>query len=204
MDVGGESTRPGAARVDIAEQIARTQPVIAALAPLGTAIKRLIVNDLDGINLPFSRDWAELMDQAFGQLQQWAGWMSQELVFYILFTGLAHFLALEWARMPFLVVEIELFALIKRHELQSAKAEKDQVLGIDKAIGTNLAILQYGQHQRLFIRIAFAVEIKIDDPRLTHGLVQDLLFQRRQLGIGRRCRLLGEGGQGGKDSQQYR
>lgn len=35
VDVGGESTRPGAARVDIAEQIARTQPVIAALAPLG-------------------------------------------------------------------------------------------------------------------------------------------------------------------------
>ena len=35
VDVGGESTRPGAARVDIAEQIARTQPVIVALAPLG-------------------------------------------------------------------------------------------------------------------------------------------------------------------------
>ena len=35
VDVGGESTRPGAARVNIAEQIARTQPVIAALAPLG-------------------------------------------------------------------------------------------------------------------------------------------------------------------------
>ena len=35
LDVGGESTRPGAARVDIAEQIARTQPVIAALATLG-------------------------------------------------------------------------------------------------------------------------------------------------------------------------
>ena len=35
VDVGGESTRPRAARVDIAEQIARTQPVIAALAPLG-------------------------------------------------------------------------------------------------------------------------------------------------------------------------
>ena len=35
VDVGGESTRPGAARVDSAEQIARTQPVIAALATLG-------------------------------------------------------------------------------------------------------------------------------------------------------------------------
>lgn len=35
LDVGGESTRPGAARVDSAEQIARTQPVIAALATLG-------------------------------------------------------------------------------------------------------------------------------------------------------------------------
>ena len=35
LDVGGESTRPGAARVDIAEQIARTQPVIAALVALG-------------------------------------------------------------------------------------------------------------------------------------------------------------------------
>lgn len=35
LDVGGESTRPGAARVDVAEQIARTQPVIAALATLG-------------------------------------------------------------------------------------------------------------------------------------------------------------------------
>jgi dihydropteroate synthase len=31
IDVGGESTRPGAAPVDIAEQIRRTQPVIAAL-----------------------------------------------------------------------------------------------------------------------------------------------------------------------------
>jgi dihydropteroate synthase len=35
LDVGGESTRPGAVRVDSAEQIARTQPVIAALATLG-------------------------------------------------------------------------------------------------------------------------------------------------------------------------
>jgi dihydropteroate synthase len=35
LDVGGESTRPGASRVDSAEQIARTQPVIAALATLG-------------------------------------------------------------------------------------------------------------------------------------------------------------------------
>lgn len=32
LDVGGESTRPGAEPVSIAEQIARTQPVIAAIA----------------------------------------------------------------------------------------------------------------------------------------------------------------------------
>ncbi len=32
LDVGGESTRPGAESVSIAEQIARTQPVIAAIA----------------------------------------------------------------------------------------------------------------------------------------------------------------------------
>lgn len=31
LDVGGESTRPGAARVDIAEEIARTEPVVAAI-----------------------------------------------------------------------------------------------------------------------------------------------------------------------------
>ncbi len=35
IDVGGESTRPGAAEVDIAEEVARTAPVIAALTAAG-------------------------------------------------------------------------------------------------------------------------------------------------------------------------
>jgi dihydropteroate synthase len=35
LDVGGESTRPGAAEVPVAEEIARTEPVIAALAAAG-------------------------------------------------------------------------------------------------------------------------------------------------------------------------
>jgi dihydropteroate synthase len=35
LDVGGESTRPGAAPVPAEEEIARTQPVIAALSPHG-------------------------------------------------------------------------------------------------------------------------------------------------------------------------
>ena len=35
LDIGGESTRPGAGTVDIAAEIARTQPVIAALAQTG-------------------------------------------------------------------------------------------------------------------------------------------------------------------------
>jgi dihydropteroate synthase len=34
IDVGGESTRPGAAEVPVAEEIARTRAVVAALAPL--------------------------------------------------------------------------------------------------------------------------------------------------------------------------
>lgn len=40
LDIGGESTRPGAAEVEVAEEIARTAPVIAALrgAGLATAI----------------------------------------------------------------------------------------------------------------------------------------------------------------------
>lgn len=40
LDIGGESTRPGAAEVEVAEEIARTAPVIAALrgAGLKTAI----------------------------------------------------------------------------------------------------------------------------------------------------------------------
>lgn len=38
IDVGGESTRPGATRVSDAEQIARVVPVIEAIAPLGAAI----------------------------------------------------------------------------------------------------------------------------------------------------------------------
>ncbi len=40
LDIGGESTRPGAAEVEVAEEIARTAPVIAALraAGLTTAI----------------------------------------------------------------------------------------------------------------------------------------------------------------------
>ena len=38
LDIGGESTRPGAARVPIAEEIARVVPVIEAIKPLGVAI----------------------------------------------------------------------------------------------------------------------------------------------------------------------
>jgi dihydropteroate synthase len=35
LDIGGESTRPGAAPVDAAEQIARVRPILAGLAPDG-------------------------------------------------------------------------------------------------------------------------------------------------------------------------
>lgn len=38
LDIGGESTRPGAATVSVAEEIARVVPVIAGLAPLGIPI----------------------------------------------------------------------------------------------------------------------------------------------------------------------
>ncbi len=38
LDIGGESTRPGAAEVPVAEEIARTAPVIAALQGIGTPI----------------------------------------------------------------------------------------------------------------------------------------------------------------------
>lgn len=38
LDVGGESTRPGATEVAVADEIARTAPVIAALAGVGAAI----------------------------------------------------------------------------------------------------------------------------------------------------------------------
>ncbi|MEF3046165.1 dihydropteroate synthase [Pseudotabrizicola sp. L79] len=37
LDVGGESTRPGAAEVEVAEEIARTAPVIAAMRAAGIA-----------------------------------------------------------------------------------------------------------------------------------------------------------------------
>ncbi len=38
LDVGGESTRPGAAEVSVADEVARTAPVIAALADLGVPL----------------------------------------------------------------------------------------------------------------------------------------------------------------------
>jgi dihydropteroate synthase len=38
VDVGGESTRPGAGRVDADEEIRRVQPVVAALAGLGAVV----------------------------------------------------------------------------------------------------------------------------------------------------------------------
>ena len=38
LDVGGESTRPGAAEVGAAEEIARTEPVVADLAGLGHTV----------------------------------------------------------------------------------------------------------------------------------------------------------------------
>lgn len=38
LDVGGESTRPGAAEVAVDEEIARIQPVIGGLAPVGVPI----------------------------------------------------------------------------------------------------------------------------------------------------------------------
>jgi dihydropteroate synthase len=38
LDVGGESTRPGAAEVGVAEEIARTEPVVSDLAGLGHTV----------------------------------------------------------------------------------------------------------------------------------------------------------------------
>jgi dihydropteroate synthase len=38
LDIGGESTRPGAAEVDAAEEVARTAPVIAALREGGLSV----------------------------------------------------------------------------------------------------------------------------------------------------------------------
>ncbi len=38
LDVGGESTRPGAARVSEAEELARVEPVVSALAAAGHAV----------------------------------------------------------------------------------------------------------------------------------------------------------------------
>ncbi len=38
LDIGGESTRPGATEVPVAEEIARTRPVIGALAGLGVPL----------------------------------------------------------------------------------------------------------------------------------------------------------------------
>ena len=38
VDVGGESTRPGAQRVEVAEELARTVPVVRALAAHGVAV----------------------------------------------------------------------------------------------------------------------------------------------------------------------
>ena len=38
LDIGGESTRPGAAEVDLAEEVARTAPVIAALRAGGLTV----------------------------------------------------------------------------------------------------------------------------------------------------------------------
>jgi dihydropteroate synthase len=38
LDIGGESTRPGAAEVPVAEEIARTEPVIAALRDAGVPL----------------------------------------------------------------------------------------------------------------------------------------------------------------------
>jgi len=38
LDIGGESTRPGAAEVPVAEEIARTEPVIAALRGVGVPL----------------------------------------------------------------------------------------------------------------------------------------------------------------------
>jgi dihydropteroate synthase len=38
LDVGGESTRPGAAEVDVGEEVARTEPVVSDLAGLGHTV----------------------------------------------------------------------------------------------------------------------------------------------------------------------
>lgn len=68
LDIGGESTRPGATPVDTAEEIARVQPVIAGLSDLGVPISvdtskpevaevaldsgAVIVNDVSGVAHP--------------------------------------------------------------------------------------------------------------------------------------------------------
>jgi dihydropteroate synthase len=71
IDVGGESTRPGASAVSVAEEIARTVPVIAALAkrstvPISIDTRRSavaeaaldagaqIINDVSGLGLDFA------------------------------------------------------------------------------------------------------------------------------------------------------
>lgn len=79
LDIGGESTRPGAAEVDLTEEIARTAPVIAALraagvtAPISIDTRKAdvaraalaagadIVNDVSA--LTWDRDMAALIAQ---------------------------------------------------------------------------------------------------------------------------------------------
>jgi dihydropteroate synthase len=49
IDIGGESTRPGATEVDAAEEIARTAPVIAAVAAAALEAGADVVNDVSGL-----------------------------------------------------------------------------------------------------------------------------------------------------------
>src|SRR5690606_30396576 len=46
LDIGGESTRPGAAKIDRAEEQARVLPVLQALQPLRAAGTRLSIDTM--------------------------------------------------------------------------------------------------------------------------------------------------------------
>jgi dihydropteroate synthase len=74
IDVGGESTRPGALPVDAAEELKRVVPLIEALRDSGAAISidtsklsvmraavdagAVIVNDIQALRAPGAREWA--------------------------------------------------------------------------------------------------------------------------------------------------
>jgi dihydropteroate synthase len=149
VDVGGESTRPGAARVPVAEEQQRVQPVIAALVAAGIAVS------VDTMNASTA---AAAIEAGVRYVNDVSGGLGDPAMLATVARSDVHYIAMHWrgqsadmqnlARYGDVVEDVraELGARVSAIEASGIEAERvilDPGLGFAKNADHNWALLRH-------------------------------------------------------------